>query len=312
MLSWRCASHPQTLDVMTNPAPKLSVVLISYNMARELPRTIRSLSPSMQCGVLQSDYEVIVVDNGSTAMFGETECRRWIPTLVVHHSTVPTVSPVAAINKGLEIARGDLVGVFIDGARMASPGLLCAALAASQTHARPVIGTVAFHLGPDVQSRSIHNGYNQDVEDTLLQSISWEQDGYRLFDISAFAGSSAAGWFALPAETSALFLTADHWREFGGYDEAFLSPGGGLANLDTWSRLCADPQSPVIMLLGESTFHQLHGGIATNAATAMWPSFASEYQRIRGTPYRRPTRRPLFLGPLNPRASESLRKTIRV
>ena len=37
--------------------------------------------------------------------------------------------------------------------------------------------------------------------------------GYRLFGASVFAGSSAKGWFVLPAETNALFLTAPHWRE---------------------------------------------------------------------------------------------------
>jgi hypothetical protein len=47
-------------------APKLSVVLVGFNMARELPRTIRSLSPDMQRGIDPCDYEVILIDNGST------------------------------------------------------------------------------------------------------------------------------------------------------------------------------------------------------------------------------------------------------
>jgi len=34
-------------------------------MARELARTIKSFSPSMQQGVDAEDYELIVVDNGS-------------------------------------------------------------------------------------------------------------------------------------------------------------------------------------------------------------------------------------------------------
>lgn len=45
--------------------PKLSVVVNAYNMTREMKRTIHSLSPGYQCGVKASDYEVIVVDNGS-------------------------------------------------------------------------------------------------------------------------------------------------------------------------------------------------------------------------------------------------------
>ena len=47
---------------------RLSLIVISFNMRRELPRTIRTLSPSMQRGLGSADYEIIVVDNGSTEM----------------------------------------------------------------------------------------------------------------------------------------------------------------------------------------------------------------------------------------------------
>jgi glycosyltransferase involved in cell wall biosynthesis len=186
-------------------APKLSVVVVGYNMARELPRTIRSLSPAMQRGIDAADYEVILVDNGSTVPFNENACRRWVPDLVIHHMQDPQPSPAAAVNKGLELARGDLVGVIVDGARMASPGLLATALAASRLHDKPVVGTINFHLGPDVQMRSVRNGYNQQVEDDLLRASGWEKDGYRLFDISFFAGSSRKGWFVLPANPTRCF-----------------------------------------------------------------------------------------------------------
>lgn len=290
--------------------PKLSAIVVSYNMARELPRTLRSLSPSMQRGVAPDEVEVIVVDNGSTRPFDEAECRRSLPSLVIERMDDPTASPVPAINRGLAMARGALVGVFIDGARMASPGLLATALTASRLHERPVIGTIAFHLGPDVQSKSILSGYDQDVEDALLHSISWEEDGYRLFAISTLAGSSRSGWFVAPAETNAVFLTTAHWRELGGYDPGFVTPGGGLANLDLWARACADPRGCVIMLLGEATFHQVHGGVATNAAASPWRVFHEEYVRLRGRPYARPTVAPHVFGRLNAPAIESLRMSL--
>ena len=44
--------------------PSLSVV-VAYDMARELPRTLRSLAPPMQTGIAAADYEIVVVDNGS-------------------------------------------------------------------------------------------------------------------------------------------------------------------------------------------------------------------------------------------------------
>jgi SAM-dependent methyltransferase len=275
--------------------PKLSVVVIGYNMARELPRTILSLSPKMQRDIDPQDYEVILIDNGSTRPFDEGVLRNILPSLVLHRFENATVSPVPAINYGLSLARGDLVGVCIDGARMASPGLLAKALAASRLADRPVVGTIAFHLGPKTQRESVKEGYNQEVEDDLLARSGWENDGYQLFKISALAGSSSKGWFHMPKETNALFLRAGHWRALGGWDERFVTPGGGYVNLDTWARACADPEAEVIMLLGEGTFHQIHGD---NRSASVEAAFYQEYLRIRGKAYARPARQPLFFGGL--------------
>jgi Glycosyl transferase family 2 len=279
---------------------KLSVIVVGYNMARELPRTIRSLSPAMQRDIDPGDYEVILIDNGSTQAFDEDELRHLLPGLVVHRLQNATSSPVRAINFGLSVARGDLVGVCIDGARIASPGLLSKALAASSLHERPVVGTIGFHLGPDIQQKSIENGYNQAVEDELLARIGWEADGYRLFTISTFAVSSSGGWFELPVESNALFLRAEHWRALGGWDESFVSAGGGSVNADTWARACSDPTGAVIMLLGEATFHQFHGGVTTNNPNASGALFEldEEYRRLRGRAFERPTRQALYFGSL--------------
>ncbi len=274
----------------------LSVIVVCYNMARELPRTILSLSPALQRDIAVDDYEIIVVDNGSAAPPTAEAVRSWSPNARLIKASGLSVSPVGAINQALAEARGALVGVFIDGARMASPRLLAGALEAARIHPRPAIGTLAFHLGPDVQMRSVLTGYDQATEDRLLAASGWEQDPYRLFEISVFAGSSGEGWFVAPGETNALFLTREHWRDLGGYDAAFVSPGGGLANLDIWARACGDPQARVIMLLGEATFHQVHGGVATNNRQSPWDRFHAEYVAIRGRPYERPKVEPLFIG----------------
>jgi hypothetical protein len=144
--------------------------------------------------------------------------------------------------------------------------------------------------------KTVRHGYNQQEEDRLLELTDWTRDGYRLFDISVFAGSSEEGWFAPIAESSALFMTQGLWAELGGYDERFLSPGGGLVNLDTYVRACSLPDSQLIVLLGEGSFHQVHGGVATNAAVHPWKQMHDEYVRIRGVPFAKPTVSPLFLG----------------
>lgn len=294
-------------DLAARARPKLSVIVIAYNMAREIPRTIRSLSPAMQRGIAASDYELILIDNGSSQVFDQDALHRLAGNLTIHTMKDATVSPVPAINRGLEMARGDLIGVCIDGARMASPGLLAAALAASRLHPKPVIGTIAFHLGSEVQMESVKKGYDAAVEDALLREAAWEEDAYRLFDISVFASSSRGGWFELPAETNALFLRAVHWRALGGYDAGFRTPGGGLANLDTWKRACDDPEGELVMLLGEATFHQVHGGIATNNPASIWDLFHEEYVRLRGGPFAKSTRAPRFYGTVTPRMIEMLK-----
>ena len=93
-------------------------------------------------------------------------------------------SPAHAINRGLAATHGKVVGVMIDGARIVTPGLLNFARQGVDLYRRAVVATLAWHLGPDIQERSVSNGYDKQREDALLQSIAWPSDGYRLFDIS--------------------------------------------------------------------------------------------------------------------------------
>jgi glycosyltransferase involved in cell wall biosynthesis len=268
-------------------SPPLSIVVVAYNMRREIPRTLESLSPRYQQGILKTQYEVLLVDNGSDQPFQESDFSGLDLNLRCLRNPNPKVSPVGAINLGLQAARGSSIAVWIDGARMASPGLLASACEALRISPRAVVGARGRYLGPGVQSETMRRGHTREVEDRLLQQSGWRDDGYRLFGISVFDESSGPTWFDQPTESNSLFLSRELWSELGGYDVRFDSVGGGLVNLDIWSRALALPGVTPVVLLGEATFHQFHGGTMTNAADQLerWRELCEEYQLIRGHPW---------------------------
>lgn len=283
---------------MGTGTPQLTVVVVTFDQERELPRTLRSLGAPYQRGIDPHAVEVIVVDNGSPRAVPERPIVGGARVRVIRLDDA-AVSPARAANLGLEQATGDVVGLVIDGARLASPGLLQTALLAHRLSPRAVVTAPAWHLGPDLQRRSSTVGYDQAAEDELLESVAWEQDGYRLFEVSTPAASSARGLFGPMGESSSLFLRRSVWTELGGLDERFALPGGGLVNHDLYRRACALPDAPLVVLLGEGTFHQIHGGAATSVRVTS-DEMRADYESICGEPHRPPGRAPVFFGSVPP------------
>jgi hypothetical protein len=94
----------------------------------------------------------------------------------------------------------------------------------------------------------------------------------------------------------------------GGAEERFDIAGGGFLNLDTYRRALELPEARLVCLLGEGSFHQLHGGIATNAPIERFMErfglWNSQYRAIRGRDFEVvvPEGGPTFLGVLPPAA----------
>jgi len=266
--------------------PEISVVVVVHNMAREAPRTLYSLSAAYQRQIGADEYEVIVVDNGSSPPLGANAFEGLAGNFRLIRLDSAPPSPAHAINVGLAAAHGAVVGVMIDGARIASPGLLHFARTGARLYPVSVVATLGWYLGFDQQRWAAEAGYNVAREDALLASIDWPNDGYRLFEISALDEPSIDGWFTTMSESNALFLCRESWDALGGVEERFDAPGGGLLNIDTFRRAIELPGSKLVVLLGEGTFHQLHGGIATNARvedlSASLGKWRKQYEDIRG------------------------------
>jgi hypothetical protein len=143
-------------------------------------------------------------------------------------------------------------------------------------------------------------GYDSSSEDRLLQSVSWEKNGYRLYKIATSYHNQEEGFFSKLNESNCVGLLRSQYQRLGGYDERFRSKGGGLVNLDFFNRALLDTAVEPVLLLGEATFHQVHGGVSTNVpwANHPWPEFCAEYEKITGTSYRTVARRPNYLGAL--------------
>jgi hypothetical protein len=290
--------------------PQLSVVVAFRNMAREAPRTLFTLSPAYQRLVNSEEYEVIAVDVGSEPPLEEAKVIGFGGNFrLMRFADAP--SPAAAINEAVRHSRGHAVSVAIDGARMLSPRVLYFTLKALKAYENPVVGTLAWHLGPKLQNISMLEGYDQSVEDRLLDTVNWREDGYELFKISSLAASSRSGWFGSISESNFVTVRREGWQNLGGFDERFTSLGGGFVNLDLYREAC-NRLGQLVLLLGEGTFHQFHGGVATNVPLAnhRMADFQSEYIRIRGKHFESPSVAAEYLGAFPPQAYRFIGATL--
>lgn len=284
--------------------PRLSVVVVIYDMAREAVRTLQSLSPAYQVGIAEHEYEVILVDNGSPTPLGEDTVRRFGKHFHYHYIKDASPSPAAAVNFGVERSRADILNIMIDGARIVTPGLLHYCLLAFKACEDPTVTALGWHLGPDRQQRSVLKGYSKQVEDGLLAGIDWPKRGYDLFTISSLGGSSRDGCFSAIAESNTIGISRKAFDSLNGYDTAFNIPGGGLVNLDFYKRCTERPDTRLVCLIGEASFHQLHGGASTGLTQDQldkkFAAWAENYKQIRGIPWQPPKRPTDYLGAIGP------------
>jgi len=287
----------------TNTHYDLSIIVIFYNMRREAGRTLRSLTQAYQQNADKLSYEVIAIDNGSTQPLDQA----WVESLGKNFRYVyfdaHTPSPCQALNYGEKIAAGRLISMCIDGARIFSPGILYYSTHAARIYDNPFIYTLGMHIGHKPQPSLAEENYSRADEDALMATVDWEQNGYSLFDISSLALSSGQGYFSNLAESNCITMLRSTYRKMGGFDERFQSAGGGLTNLDFFNRANMISDINPIMLLGEATFHQFHGGTATNVPPKdhPWAKMAEEYHNIHGKPYKPSSRTPTYFGDIHPK-----------
>ncbi len=249
--------------------PVLSVVVVVYRMAEQAERTLASLAAGYQRGVDPGDYEVIVVENESPEMLGAARARAAFGRDLTYVARAETQrSPVGAVHAGVALARGTHLAIMIDGARMLSPGIVAGTLAALRMGEGVVVSVPGYHLGHDLQQVTVNEGHDAAADRALLAQVGWPGDGYRLFEVATLSGSCRGGFFRPQAESNFLVLARDLWDRLGGMDRRYADHGGGMVNIAFYKAVLESPGVRFVLLYGEGTFHQFHGGVTTNTPEA--------------------------------------------
>ncbi|MEQ1785434.1 MAG: CmcI family methyltransferase [Acidimicrobiales bacterium] len=284
-VSWRKAEAVSTASVAARPktaslglplappppedAIDLTVVVVFYNMRREAQRTLYALSRAYQQEMDGVRYEVIAVENGSAddQKLGAEMVEGFGPEFrYIDLGDEARPSPVHALNRGIQAGRGKAFALMIDGAHVLTPSVLHFGLKGLATYAPAIVATQQWYVGPGQQGDSMSDGYDQAYEDRLFEKIGWPEAGYRLFEIGHFIGGR--DWLDGVWESNCMFVPRAQLEQVGGFDEGFDMAGGGFANLELYERLGSSPDVTVVSILGEGSFHQLHGGVTTNQPDA--------------------------------------------
>jgi glycosyltransferase involved in cell wall biosynthesis/predicted O-methyltransferase YrrM len=120
-------------------APLLSAVVCTYDRAGLLRRMLESLCAQT---LGQEDFEIVVVDDGSTDDTGQV-VESFRARLPIRYSRQRNAGLASARNHGLFLARGQLL-LFLDDDDVADPGLLEAHVAAHRRYPAPEVGVLGY------------------------------------------------------------------------------------------------------------------------------------------------------------------------
>jgi glycosyltransferase involved in cell wall biosynthesis len=244
--------------------PLLSVIVIGYKMPGQLANTLFTLSAGYQLGVAEQDYEVIVVENASNDNFDESILPSLGGNFHFFRREEAASTPVPAVNFAFERCRGKAIGLMIDGARMITPRVIQYVLASQRISNQFFTVVPGYHLGAQAQHLNVSSGYNEATEKKLLDSTNWRNNGYELFSIADISGANPNGYLQPIMECNCMFASAASYKKIGYADKRFTQRGGGAINLHMFRSLGLLEENKYIVLPGEGSFHQYHGGVTTS------------------------------------------------
>jgi len=287
--------------------PKISFLVVIWRMSRQAENTLYSLSARYQRNVSESDYEIVVVENRSNDLLGEARAHALGSNIRYFLREEPGKTPVPSLNFAFEASKGEFVCLIVDGARMVTPRVVEYGLYARRLMAHPLVAVPSYHLGKAEQHQNVAAGYDENTEAALLEKVDWKKNGYELFSIACLSGANEKGFLCPMLESSCLFCTREAFEKIGRADERFDLPGGGSLNIHVYTKLAALPESKLVVLAGEGSFHQFHGGVTTSEIAereAVLESHRAQLRAINGGKFEGVHREPMVLGVIPVQARE--------
>lgn len=293
--------------------PRLSVLVVVYDMPRQAMNTLYSLSLACQAGVAEQDYEVVVVENRSANCLVGAEVEGLGNNLRYFPRDETGVSPVPAVQFGLQQCRGEYLGLIIDGARMLTPRALEFALLAFAMETQALVTVPGYHLGEGDQKDHLSLGHSEQREIERLQELDWRENAYRLFQFACWSSGNKHGYLQPMLESSALFCRREALSDIGDVPAEFDQPGGGSINLYLYRKLALREQTRLFVLPGEGSFHQFHGGVTTREIEnreATLKAFDERLESIYGGTFKATAREPQLLGAVGHYAQQFLEQSL--
>lgn len=290
--------------------PLLSVIVIAHRMAAQLVNTLTTLAAPYQRNLRGLDYEVIVIENASSHCLPDAT----VSSLPAHFRYLRRQetgrSPVAAINLGFAEAQGEYIGLLIDGARMLTPRVLEYAALAYRMDPDSITCVPGYHIGTQQHHEIGDEAAAYAAEVALLEGVDWQSNGYLLFTVGTAGGGNDAGVLQPFMESNCVFAARRHFARIGYADPAFQLDGGGSLNLHMFRALGMHPDTRVVVLPGEGSFHQYHGGVTTRVRGDREEELAAHKRQLHGTwqdSFHSLRREPFLLGAVTPWALPLLR-----
>ena len=208
--------------------------------------------------------------------------------------------------------RGEAIALMIDGAHVLTPGVLRYGMLGLRTYEPAIVATQQWYVGPGQQPDAMHAGYDQRLRGPAVRARSSGRSTATGCSRSATSSATATGSTGCGRATASSCPARCSSRSAASTRASRCRAAATPTSTST-SGSARRPDVTVVTILGEGSFHQVHGGTTTNQARprrarpSVLSSYREHFARARGRGLRGP-RKPIHYVGSMPGAARRTRR----